>query len=121
MNPGDAFFWNQVAVGSHLWVCLTGPRGEPAEVLIVSLSTRRRNSDTSCVLSVGEHEFIQHETVVRYDSARWMQVSFVAQWCELRDPIPENVMRRIYDGAAASPQIALDYLQDLTDLGFIDP
>ena len=43
---------------NHLWVVLSDPIGNPAQVVLVSLSTLREGADTTVVISPGEHPFV---------------------------------------------------------------
>jgi hypothetical protein len=53
----------------HLWIVVSLPTAE-SHVVLVSFTTRRWNSDTSCVVQAGEHPWVKHETVVEYEKAR---------------------------------------------------
>jgi|SRR5918999_108226 hypothetical protein len=59
----------------HLWIVVTDPEGNPPEVVIVNLTTRQIDSDTTVVLNVGDHRYIRHETVVFYADARFAKTA----------------------------------------------
>ena len=60
MNAGDTF---QPANGTvdrfvHLWVIISDPQQDSAEVLIVSLTAYHPKKDTACILEPGDHPFL---------------------------------------------------------------
>jgi len=52
----------------HLWIVLTPPK--EGEVVTVSVTTRRKRSETLVLLQPGDHPFIVHESVIAYAYAR---------------------------------------------------
>jgi len=54
----------------HLWVVITKPDPKTGEVIMVNLTTQRPHSDTTTVLSSGDHPFIDRPTVAFYHDAR---------------------------------------------------
>ncbi len=65
--PGKCLVWpHREGAQPHLWIVLTEPTGDPAQVVVVNLTTRIPTSDATVVLNVGDHKFIKRETVVYY-------------------------------------------------------
>ncbi len=92
---------------SHLWIVVTDPAGEPAQVVIVNLTTVRKGSDRTVVLGPGDHPFVVRDTCVRYSDARLAKVETLQQLAagpgRLREDVPPDVLRRIQDGLLRSP------------------
>jgi hypothetical protein len=98
------------ATGStpHLWVVLCDPVGDPAEVVIVSLTTFRAHSDDTVVLQPGDHPFVQHPTCVYYSDARITTVARLEIAIRQRQAIPREemdaaIVERIRAGLYRSP------------------
>lgn len=56
----------------HLYVLLTEPHkynNQEEAHIIVNISTLRTNSDPTCILDKGDHEFIKHKSFVAYRKA----------------------------------------------------
>jgi hypothetical protein len=92
----------------HLWIVLTDPHGNPAEVVIVSLTTRRYGADPTVVLTLGDHPFIKNETVVYYPDARIVEEGNLVAILTLRrdalkDDCSPELLARIRQGLLDSP------------------
>jgi hypothetical protein len=72
-TAGDTFLLTRgTGEVPHLWVILWGPVGAAQAFLAVYLTTLRSHSDRSCILTGGEHPFVQHDTAVAYGAVqRW--------------------------------------------------
>ena len=98
VGPGHTFILRRPGDGKgHLWVVLTDP-DDNGFVLVVSLTTLRdrNNTDTTVILSPGDHDFIKHDTVVSYKDAQPVSVA------GLRAAQGETVYRQ---GADCSPSL----------------
>jgi hypothetical protein len=91
----------------HLFVLMTGAKGRGRQVLLVPITSRNEKSDTTCTISAGEHEFVQHDSVVEFRHAR---VEFAdtlvagiarGEFVE-RAKVSESLFARIHDGFARS-------------------
>ena len=110
----------------NLWVVVSDPAADPEQVLIVNVTSVRRSfHDSSCLLNVGDHRFVQHASYMEYSRSR------IESGSELRaklatgsiipdEPISADVLQRIRDGAARTDRIPLRNLQLLVDQGLID-
>ncbi|MDQ3330435.1 MAG: hypothetical protein M3552_07260 [Planctomycetota bacterium] len=67
--PGSSFRWVDDRDGGHLWFVISSVKQNPDELLIVNVTSRHRLSDTSCILNVGDHEFIKNESCIAYYKA----------------------------------------------------
>ncbi len=54
----------------HLWVLITNPDPVTHEAIMVNVTTQRPHSDTTTILKVGDHPFIQKPSVIFYADAR---------------------------------------------------
>ena len=54
----------------HLWVLSTNPNPVTHETIMVNVTTQRPHSDTTTILNVGDHPFIQKPSVIFYADAR---------------------------------------------------
>jgi len=76
MKPGDTFLGGGEVHGeNHLWLVINDPHAHAGVALIVNVSTLRPNAETTCLVRQGEHPFIQHDSYVRYGSARGANVT----------------------------------------------
>ena len=70
LKAGSAFLLTSTGgmmnpAGGHLCVCLTNPCAK-GDLLAVTIQTYYPGFDTSCVLDLGDHDFIQHKSVATY-------------------------------------------------------
>lgn len=90
---------------SHLCIVLNDPPdADPKQVLYVPVITARKKSDTTCVLEVGDHEFIAHKSCVHYATAGVRTVQQLANRGSLREPLRNDVLERVCKGIFDSPQ-----------------
>lgn len=113
MKTGDTYLiWSPSADDrhkKHLFFCLNDPSGEPPEVILVSCSSRRPDSDTSCILYPSDHSFLSRESIVIYGYGRCRRETlqrikksienkiFIPQ-----EPVSMSVINRIINGAKNS-------------------
>lgn len=78
-----------------------------------NVTTLRSHSDTTCVLKVGDHPFIPHDSVLNYSDAREMPIDLVEKAlkcgttsfvCEPHEPCRPDVLARIQQGLLDSKQ-----------------
>lgn len=62
----------------HLWVICTLPDAL-GTVVILNMTTRRRGSDTTCVLIRGDHPSVDHPTVINYREG-WVRPLERLEW-----------------------------------------
>ena len=105
----DCSCGSSFVLGGHLWVVITEPSGSPKQVIIVNLTSRKRDSDTTVVLSPEDHSFVKHDTVISYADARISGSAEIVTRIEQRDFEPrkkfrDDVIRKIQNGLLASPR-----------------
>lgn len=86
----------------HLRVVATPPT-QINEVVVVSITTRRRLSEALVLLKPGDHPFVRHESVVAYRYAEITTISLIEQAilngkAKLREPISGELLKRIQEG-----------------------
>jgi len=111
MQAGYAFL-NASAQGLpvHLWVIISDPEQDAANVLIVNLTSWKPHHDQSCILREGDHPWIQHKSCVNYPDAKITSIGVLK---ELRDkglitpkaPFSPAVLERIRAGAGESEEL----------------
>ena len=84
----------------HLCIVLNDPPpNEPRQVLYVPVITARRKYDPTCVLDVGDHEFIVRKSCVHYARAEVRHVEQLAKRGELRAPLTADDAPSPFPGA----------------------
>ncbi len=105
--PGDTFFIESGNVGEHLFVIalpFADVAGHPKQsTVLLSVCTTVAKCDRTCILSVGDHPFIRHESYVAYNHARLythQELIDREQKGVFRkgDPIERMILKRIVDG-----------------------
>ncbi|HVA62541.1 MAG TPA: hypothetical protein VNF74_02365 [Terriglobales bacterium] len=80
---------------------MTSPKA--GEVVVVSATSQRENSEPLVILRPGDHPFVQHESVVAYRFSEIREVATIeaalrSGQARLREPIGEDLLRRIRAG-----------------------
>ena len=95
----------------HLWIVITEPDAD-GNAVCVSVTAKRSYSDTTVVLSAGEHPFIKHESAIHYADARILDLEKVQAAldahtrtfiCRSHKPCSEDLLTRVQDGLLKSP------------------
>lgn len=89
---------------AHLW----GPAGPADAFIAVSFTTLKPHKDRTCVVGVGEHPFVQHETCVMYSDARRITREKLVAAFASRSAFPQarlspELLDRVRAGLLASP------------------
>jgi hypothetical protein len=92
----------------HLWIVLTEPHAPDFQCVIVNLTRQQPRSDNTVVLRPGDHPFISKDSVIRYGDAlivdgRDLDGFLKRHKAKGHDPCSPNLVKRILDGAIASP------------------
>ena len=112
--PSTGGFFNPA--GSHLFVALTDP-DEKGDFISVSVMTLRGNLDQTCVLEVGDHEFVTRRSCVNYLQANKQyavqtEKDLTSGNCKPAADVKPELLARMRRGLLASgntPQFILDY------------
>jgi len=116
-NPRDKF-------DPHLWVVISEPKWDPAKVVLVNVSSFHGQADRSCILRVGDHPFIKHDTFVFYYHAKCeklgsLEVLLSRSLIQNHARVTDNVLARIRKGAGVSDYMPNGPRQVLIDQGHI--
>jgi hypothetical protein len=69
-KPGESLFLRKInSPIEHLWIILTDPQGNPQKSVIVNVTSKRPESETTVVLKKGDHPFITHDSVINFKDA----------------------------------------------------
>jgi hypothetical protein len=105
MNPGDAFLIPD-GISTHINFVIAVLADH--SLIICHFTTRRRHSDTTCLIQAGEHPYIDRETAVRYDQAYQCPedriVNLNGVITKRLPPLSANLLTRIRQGALDSSQ-----------------
>ncbi|MEH1959543.1 MAG: hypothetical protein V7L05_06605 [Nostoc sp.] len=114
INLGDAFLLDTPPNNEHLYIAIAQTSG--SNYLFVNVTTRRPNSETSCVLlpGSGTPSFIVHESVIAYQFAREIDATQLALLITSGSPIPKGtcsmaVIARIQQGGLVSKRLEKRY------------
>ena len=61
---------NKVSTTKHFYILLTDPFGPAKQVAMACVCSVRDGCDTTCLLKVGDHPFIEHPSYVAYNLSR---------------------------------------------------
>lgn len=91
----------------HLWIVITKPDPVTRRVILVGLTTKRPHSDTTTILVVGDHPFINRDSVIFYADARMVDEALLDN--PLLAPRKHktfscSVLSKIQGGVLSSPQ-----------------
>lgn len=102
LRQGDTFLTGDEQEDTlHLWIILTPP--SEGEVITVSVTTKRRRSETLVQLHAGDHPFIVHDSVIAYSYSRIRTVeeidhALATGAAKLREPVTPQLLARVCRG-----------------------
>jgi hypothetical protein len=111
INLGDAFLLDIPTTGNeHLYIAIAKTTDE--QYLFVNVTTRRANSETTCILNpgVGVPSFVKHESVIPYNFAREMNAEDLESLITEGSPIPKescspDILKEIQQGGLISKRL----------------
>jgi hypothetical protein len=91
----------------HLWLVITNPDPVTHDAIMVNVTTRRPHSDTTTILQVGDHPFVQKPSVIFYADARMVDTRLLdaaVQRGAYQPHVPflTPVLRKIQQGLLSS-------------------
>ncbi len=105
-NPDDP-------TGKHLWFVLSDPSRTDGRVLIANMTSRRRDSDPSCILVPGDHPGVTCESAINYGRATITTESKINKGNKARPDCivfhslaDLKLVKRILEGAKVSRRIS---------------
>lgn len=105
---GETF---RLVAGGHLWMVISAPEGTNGTFVMVNMTSLGAHSvDTTCLLRVGDHPAVHHDSVIYYmDAKEWWNVGehghnyYTARGTLIPEqPLSRDVLRRVQDGALVS-------------------
>lgn len=103
MKAGDTFLAGEDEDEKlHLRIIVTSPNAS-GEVAVVSLTTRRRHSESLVTLFPGDHPFVQHESVIAFaysevNTVTKIENAIASGKARMRDPVSADLLRRMQAG-----------------------
>jgi hypothetical protein len=124
MDAGTTFLLS--AGDIHLWIIISDPKLDAQDVLIVNLTSLAPRKEQSCVLRVGDHPWIRHDTCVNYGDSK---VTTLDKLVDARDanalmiqsPVRPDILQRIRESAMNSTKLPLDHAEILISQGLVQP
>lgn len=120
INLGDAFLIDTPPNRQHLYIAIA--KTDNNKYLFVNVTTKRPNSDTSCVLQPNPAmpNFIVKESVIAYQFAREIDSNTLAILITPGSPIPkgsfnQNTLLQIQLGGINSKRLKKKYKKALKD------
>lgn len=114
INLGDAFLLDTPPSSQHLYIAIA-PTSE-GKYLFVNVTTRRPNSEATCVLVPGPDvpRFIVRESIIAYQYAREMDAHQLADLITPGSPVPkgscsQTVLAKIQQGGLDSKRLKHKY------------
>lgn len=112
VKPGDTFILDpEGGTNSHIWVVLAVDRPDMCEdwAIIVSITSvkpeTRKFADLTCVVDVGDHPFLTHESYVYYGDIQEVEVRrLLGGLGARRQPCSADFLKRLREGVHASPR-----------------
>ncbi len=96
----------------HLYIVICHSANKDEEVLMVNITTARNNIDQEkcCCLNVGDHTFVNHESVINYEDALCPKGGEILEAVNngiivAHDDVSAVLLQRIQDGAKISEAI----------------
>lgn len=94
--------------GAHLMVCIAA-HAPTDRAIIIPVVSRHAFSDTSCILNVGDHPFIKHESCAAYDYGQCVSLKAIsaeidAGKIKLQGKIGHEVLVRFQVGLVKSDE-----------------
>ncbi len=124
MDAGTTFLLS--AVDIHLWIIISDPNLDPENVLIENLTSLAPRKEQSCVLKVGDHPWIRHDTCVNYGDSQVTTLDKLtaardAKALMIQNPVKPDILQRIREGAMNSTKMPLDHAEILINQGLVQP
>jgi hypothetical protein len=123
INEGDAFHY--VRNEKHLWIVISDPVRDPANVLLVNMTSHRSDKDQSCLLYPGDHECVDHKSCINYEDAHVTTLDHLHHLCStdsiiFSEQISTELLSRIRVSAGNSSRMKIGHWQILVDQGLVD-
>ena len=114
LQCGDTFLLPKSSKDTeHLWIVVSEIDATTQKAVCVNVTTLRSHSDTTCVLNVGDHPFVNRPSVIFYQDAREVDLALVERAltlgiknfvCTPHEPCSAVLLKRIRKGLIDSKQ-----------------
>jgi len=117
ISPGFTFLSRNIRYPTeHLYIVISPIIDN--KVLFVNVTTRKVSSDCSCTLGRGDHDFINHDSVINYGDALDAEVAKITEAIEQKifkphTPVSPVLLKKIQQGALSSPAFKPKFLKYL--------
>ena len=83
----------------HLYITIA-INERTAQALIVNVTSFRKGCDTSCILRIGQHKFLNHTSVINYADAQIVEIAILddllkRELIKPHDPVSSIQLKRI--------------------------
>jgi hypothetical protein len=90
----------------HLYIIISSIIDEI--VVFVNITTPKWDSDNTCIINVGDHSFVKHQSIINYGDAKETRVEYLREavsnkFITPHDPVSPDLLQRIQAGALNSP------------------
>lgn len=108
LRIGSCFSIPTPPKGHHIFIAIA--EAAPDRFLCVNVTTRRKRTESTCILNPGDHPKITHESVINYKDARVIsQLQFNALQrdgrCRPHNNVADEVLDRIKEGGLKSKRL----------------
>jgi hypothetical protein len=122
---GDTFTFASVRVGRHLHIIISDPAKDPHQIVTANFTTCPPQVDKSCVVSRKDHSFLRHQSYVWYGQNRLLSLALFESSLNsgaliLNDPVSQELLKRILNGASVTQHIPIKNLEILQAQGLLD-
>ncbi len=120
MNVGDTFYDQITRVDYHLSILVAHASAD--RILAFNLTDRRNVKDDSCLIDVGEHEYVTKPSAIDYYHAELYDPKRLDEHVrrgllKLYPPVLPALLERIRQGALRSPKTTSDHAEILRAAG----
>ena len=101
----------------HLYIIIAIQKST-GKALVVNVTSFKKGCDTSCILRIGQHKFLNHTSIVNYADAQIVEISILDDLLKRKlikphDPVSSIQLKRIQQcglTSSALPTKFLDFL-----------
>ncbi len=110
---GDTFLAQTQYKVDHLFIVIAV---HDTKVLVVNITSKKDNSDTSCILCKDDHIFITHDSIVNYADAMLTSIEKIELLLKNNTflpnrPVEEDILKKIQKGGLNSPALPKKYIK----------
>jgi hypothetical protein len=112
VDLGESFVNLSPQSPPHLWIVIS--KEGPGGFVVANLTSRVPGCDETCVVKVGEHPWVRHDSVIAYARAQLLSRQAIDVLKKLgcyapKEPVSAQLLLRIQRGALESPYMKQRY------------